>query len=172
MPKLISSSGGDEWFLPDDSHYYFSSMKGPSYVNMLPNAEHTCVGHEMQLIFNIEAFYLSVMKVLYVVWTKWRVFLNVIETSGAFTSNVQNDCFQEKLHPLGLVLYWFTLLRRIPATSVGARYRPCLVFSLFCFIPFYLPHSQDSGNGDEHGTSAQTCFRKTKFQHFFWIACY
>jgi len=63
MPKLICSSGGDEYFLPDDSHYYFSSMQGPSYVNMLPNAEHTCIGHEMQLIFNIGAFYVTVMKV-------------------------------------------------------------------------------------------------------------
>jgi len=63
MPKMVFSTGGDEFFLPDDSHYYFSDMKGPSYVNMLPNAEHSCAGHELQIMFNILSFYLSVMKV-------------------------------------------------------------------------------------------------------------
>ena len=66
MPKMVFSTGGDEFFLPDDSHYYFSDMKGPKYVNMLPNAEHSCAGHVMQLMFNIEAFYVSVMKVGFV----------------------------------------------------------------------------------------------------------
>lgn len=65
MPKMVFSTGGDEFFLPDDSHYYLSDMKGPTYVNMLPNAEHSCAGHEMQLLFNIQAFYLSVLKVSY-----------------------------------------------------------------------------------------------------------
>lgn len=64
MPKAVLSSGGDEWFMPDDSHYYLSSMKGPIFVNMLPNAEHTCVGHEMELLFIIQSFYLSAMKVI------------------------------------------------------------------------------------------------------------
>ena len=63
MPKMVFSTGGDEFFLPDDSHYYFSDMKGPKYVNMLPNAEHSCAGHEMQLLLNVQAFYISVFKV-------------------------------------------------------------------------------------------------------------
>lgn len=63
MPKMIFSTGGDEFFLPDDSHYYLNEMEGPTYVNMLPNAEHSCAGHEMQILFNIEAFYKSVIKV-------------------------------------------------------------------------------------------------------------
>jgi len=62
MPKLVVSTGGDEFFLPDDSYYYLSQMKGPIYVNMLPNAEHSCAGHELQLLFNIQAFYTSVFK--------------------------------------------------------------------------------------------------------------
>ena len=32
---------GDEFFLPDDSHYWMSQMKGPMYLRLLPNAEHT-----------------------------------------------------------------------------------------------------------------------------------
>ena len=63
MPKLIVSTGGDEFFLPDDSYYYLSQMEGPTYVNMLPNAEHSCAGHELQLLFTVKAFYLSTFKV-------------------------------------------------------------------------------------------------------------
>ena len=64
MPKLIVSTGGDEFFLPDDSYYYLRKMEGPTFVNMLPNAEHSMAGHELQLFFNIKAFYLSVFKVI------------------------------------------------------------------------------------------------------------
>ena len=63
MPKLVISSGGDEFFLPDDSHYYLSSMEGPIYLDMLPNAEHTCIGHLTHIMQEIKAFYVSVMKV-------------------------------------------------------------------------------------------------------------
>ena len=41
MPKVIVSSAGDEFFLPDDSHYWLSEMPGPVYFRLLPNAEHT-----------------------------------------------------------------------------------------------------------------------------------
>lgn len=63
MPKMMSSSTGDEYFLLDDSHYYLNQIKGPTYVNMIPNTEHTLVGHEFQLSSNLEAFYISAMKV-------------------------------------------------------------------------------------------------------------
>jgi len=63
MPKMVFSAGGDEFFQPDNSHYYFSEMLEPKYVNMFPNAGHSFAGHEMQLLFNMKAFYLSVMKV-------------------------------------------------------------------------------------------------------------
>jgi len=62
MPKLIVSTGGDEFFLPDDSYYYLSMMEGPTFVNMLPNAEHSLAGHELQLLFAVKAFYLSAFK--------------------------------------------------------------------------------------------------------------
>lgn len=50
LPPTFSSLGlqirifqamGDEFFLPDDSHYWMSQMKGPMYLRLLPNAEHT-----------------------------------------------------------------------------------------------------------------------------------
>ena len=32
MPKYIITTSGDEFFLPDDSHYYLSEMKGKTYI--------------------------------------------------------------------------------------------------------------------------------------------
>ncbi|XP_050394472.1 autocrine proliferation repressor protein A [Patella vulgata] len=61
IPKIIVSTGGDEFFLPDDSHYYFNELQGPKYLRILPNAEHSCAGHEISLLFTMRAFFLSVI---------------------------------------------------------------------------------------------------------------
>ncbi|ESO89129.1 hypothetical protein LOTGIDRAFT_154212 [Lottia gigantea] len=61
IPKLVVSTGGDEFFLPDDSHFYFKELMGPKYLRILPNAEHSCAGHEISLLFTMRAFYLSVI---------------------------------------------------------------------------------------------------------------
>ena len=31
-PKLITSTGGDEFFMVDDSRFYFDELKGPKYL--------------------------------------------------------------------------------------------------------------------------------------------
>nr|KAG5691328.1 hypothetical protein BaRGS_014027 [Batillaria attramentaria] len=59
MPKLVISTGGDEFFLPDDSHYYFNNLTKPTYLRILPDAEHSCAGHEISLFFTMRAFFLS-----------------------------------------------------------------------------------------------------------------
>nr|XP_039256777.1 autocrine proliferation repressor protein A-like isoform X1 [Styela clava] len=71
MPKMVISMG-DEFFLPDDSHYYLKDMEGPTYVNMVPNDEHEFHGHDLQVFNNIRSFYVSVMggyKIPKVAWT-------------------------------------------------------------------------------------------------------
>ncbi|CBY10209.1 unnamed protein product [Oikopleura dioica] len=40
MPKYVMSATGDEFFAPDDSYFWFNDMKGPTYLGLLPNAEH------------------------------------------------------------------------------------------------------------------------------------
>ena len=32
MPKYVISGSNDQFFLPDDSHYYFDQMEGPTYM--------------------------------------------------------------------------------------------------------------------------------------------
>lgn len=62
MPKLLISTSGDEFFLPDDSYYYWDDMKGEIYTRVLANAEHSCVGHFTSLELSIRAFYLSILQ--------------------------------------------------------------------------------------------------------------
>ena len=40
MPKYIITTSSDEFFIPDDSHYYFNDLPGEKYLRVLPNAEH------------------------------------------------------------------------------------------------------------------------------------
>lgn len=72
-PKLIFSTGGDEFFMVDDSKFYFDKLAGPTYLRQLPNAEHSCAGHEVSLMFSIRAFYLSVMKNKPLPKMKWEI---------------------------------------------------------------------------------------------------
>ena len=39
--KLVISTAGDEFFLPDDTYYWLTEMKGPTFYRLLPNTEHS-----------------------------------------------------------------------------------------------------------------------------------
>ncbi|KAL3877092.1 hypothetical protein ACJMK2_034847 [Sinanodonta woodiana] len=60
-PKYIITTGGDEFFIPDDSDYFFDQLNGAKYLRKIPNAEHSCAGHETSLFFGMRAFFLSVV---------------------------------------------------------------------------------------------------------------
>ncbi|XP_077979950.1 autocrine proliferation repressor protein A-like [Glandiceps talaboti] len=62
MPKLIVSTGGDEFFLPDDSHYYFDEMLGETHLRITPNAEHSLILHYADTLLNLRSFFLSVVQ--------------------------------------------------------------------------------------------------------------
>jgi len=61
MPKYVISTGGDEFFIPDDSYYYLSNMTGDIYLRTIPNAEHSLTFHRASIFFACRAFFLSVM---------------------------------------------------------------------------------------------------------------
>jgi PhoPQ-activated pathogenicity-related protein len=40
MPKLIFSSTGDQFFLPDGARFYLDEMAGKNYITYMPNTDH------------------------------------------------------------------------------------------------------------------------------------
>ncbi|KAK7003107.1 autocrine proliferation repressor protein A-like isoform X1 [Biomphalaria glabrata] len=62
MPKMIVSSSGDEFFLPDDSHYYYDQLTGPKFLRVTPNAEHSVAGHFMSTVLAMQAFFLNIVE--------------------------------------------------------------------------------------------------------------
>src|SRR5262245_39724663 len=41
MPKFIINSGGDQFFLPDSSQFYFDNLPGTKYLRYVPNTDHS-----------------------------------------------------------------------------------------------------------------------------------
>ncbi|XP_072027744.1 autocrine proliferation repressor protein A-like [Amphiura filiformis] len=68
MPKYIITASNDEFFLVDDSHYYFDQMIGPTYMRIVANAEHALIGHREDIWNGIASFVVSVLEVT----TKYR----------------------------------------------------------------------------------------------------
>ncbi|KAH3871994.1 hypothetical protein DPMN_035209 [Dreissena polymorpha] len=88
-PKYITSTGGDEFFMVDDSKYYYNIIKGDTYLRMVPNAEHSLAGHETSVMFAIRAFYLQVINNKPLPKMNWV--LNTTSTGGkiSLTTDVQ-----------------------------------------------------------------------------------
>lgn len=77
MPKLIISSCGDEFFMPDDSHYFFDELPEPKYMRLLPNAEHSTVISGLSaphFMFSFRQFVLATLKgypLPKMTWKRW-----------------------------------------------------------------------------------------------------
>jgi PhoPQ-activated pathogenicity-related protein/PKD repeat protein len=62
MPKLISNSTGDQFFLPDSSKFYFDQMLGDNSLHYAPNTDHSLSGgldFDRSTLSTIEAFYIA-----------------------------------------------------------------------------------------------------------------
>ncbi|KAH9499585.1 hypothetical protein Btru_074202 [Bulinus truncatus] len=62
IPKMIVTTSGDEFFLPDDSYYYFDQLPGPKFIRIVPNAEHSMTGHTLSDVLAIRSFYLTILE--------------------------------------------------------------------------------------------------------------
>jgi len=61
MPKYIIAASGDEFFLPDDTRYYLNDLLGEVHYRLVPNAEHSLVGHVFDITLSIETFFHSIL---------------------------------------------------------------------------------------------------------------
>ena len=62
MPKLVVNSGNDEFFMPDDTHFWWSEMPEPKHFLLLPNTEHTTATGALESFPAINAFIKSVLE--------------------------------------------------------------------------------------------------------------
>ena len=60
MPKLMLNAGGDEFFLPDSSRFYFDALPGESHLRYVPNTGHGL--DKSDALQTLHAFYAAVVK--------------------------------------------------------------------------------------------------------------
>ncbi|XP_071814494.1 autocrine proliferation repressor protein A-like isoform X3 [Apostichopus japonicus] len=62
LPKYIITAGSDEFFLPDNAHYFYDQMSGPTYLRIHPNTDHILIGKYRKLIVETEGFIYMVLE--------------------------------------------------------------------------------------------------------------
>lgn len=55
MLKYVVVASGDEFFLPDSTKFFWNKLKGPSYLRVLPNAEHTTIGSSLSALLSADS---------------------------------------------------------------------------------------------------------------------
>ena len=60
IPKLLVNAAGDQFFLPDNSRFYFADLQGEKHLRYVPNAKHDLAGSDAQ--DTILAFYRAVLE--------------------------------------------------------------------------------------------------------------
>jgi len=61
MPKLVVDATGDEFFMPDDDHYWWGMLPGETYRLMIANAEHSMATGLLPLVTGVVPFVTSVL---------------------------------------------------------------------------------------------------------------
>ena len=60
IPKLLVNASGDQFFLPDNSRFYYADLQGEKHLRYVPNAKHDLAGSDAQ--DSILAFYRAVLE--------------------------------------------------------------------------------------------------------------
>lgn len=59
IPKFLINASGDQFFLPDNSQFYFKDLQGEKYLRYVPNAKHDLAGSDARE--SLLAFYQSIL---------------------------------------------------------------------------------------------------------------
>jgi PhoPQ-activated pathogenicity-related protein len=62
LPKYIICATGDEFFLPDSTDFFFDDLPGEKYLRMVPNAEHSLLGQQMDIVASALTFYQRIVR--------------------------------------------------------------------------------------------------------------
>jgi PhoPQ-activated pathogenicity-related protein len=60
MPKLIITSAGDQFFLPDSARFYFQELPGVKYLRSVPNSDHSLKNTDA--LQSVVAFYDAILR--------------------------------------------------------------------------------------------------------------
>ncbi|MBX9600530.1 MAG: PhoPQ-activated pathogenicity-related family protein [Bryobacteraceae bacterium] len=60
MPKLLINASGDEFFLPDNSRFYFKDLAPEKHIRYVPNSKHNLAGTDA--VDTMTAFYESILR--------------------------------------------------------------------------------------------------------------
>lgn len=71
LPKYVICAAGDEFFLPDSPNEFWSLLKGPKYLRVVPDAEHSLIGQQIDVALSILTFYKAHIYNLQVRRTCW-----------------------------------------------------------------------------------------------------
>ena len=84
IPKFVINATGDQYFLPDNSQFYFSEMPQEKYLRYVENAKHNLAGSDARE--SMLAFYLSVIND-----TPRPKFTWTLEQDGPIRVTVENE---------------------------------------------------------------------------------
>jgi len=59
IPKYLVNASGDQFFLPDNSQFYFSELQGEKYLRYTPNSKHNLAGTDARE--SLLAFYQAIL---------------------------------------------------------------------------------------------------------------
>jgi PhoPQ-activated pathogenicity-related protein len=59
IPKFLINASGDQFFLPDNSQFYFADLPDEKYLRYVPNAKHSLEGSDARE--SLQAFYQAVL---------------------------------------------------------------------------------------------------------------
>ena len=90
MPKLLINASGDQFFLPDNSQFYYSQLREEKLLRYVPNAKHNLAGSDAT--GTVIAFYQSILNN-----TKRPQFLTKKSKNGALTVIPKDKPIEVKL---------------------------------------------------------------------------
>lgn len=61
LPKFVIVATGDEFFPPDSTQFFFSELPGTKLLRVVPDAEHSLSGHQLDVVSSIQTFFWCVI---------------------------------------------------------------------------------------------------------------